>query len=206
MSLKNKKESYGLIAKLFHWPMALIMMGLIVVGLYMTAMEPSPDKYELYGLHKSFGLLILWMIGLRIIWRFYSKPPQSHENHKTWERTLAKITHFGLYVSMVGMPLTGWLMSSAGGHPVSFFGLSVPSLMSEDKSFSGLTNDAHRILSYVLIGALLLHAVGALKHHCIDKDNTFSRMGFMPLAKIGPYITVFILLIFGVIITKFLFF
>jgi len=81
MSIKNTKTSYGIVGKLFHWPMALIMMGLIVVGLYMTSMEPSPDKYELYGLHKSFGILILWFIGLRVLWRFYTKPPQPHENH-----------------------------------------------------------------------------------------------------------------------------
>ncbi len=206
MSLKNTQESYGLMAKIFHWPMALIMMGLIIVGLYMTAMEPSPDKYELYGLHKSFGLLILWMVGLRILWRFYSKPPSSHENHQKWERTLAKLTHFMLYVSMIGMPLTGWLMSSAGGYPVSFFGLSMPPLMAENKDFGALMNDTHRILSYVLIGAVLLHAVGALKHHFIDKDTTFQRMAAEPMVRIGPYLAVLLVLLFTAAVVKLLFF
>lgn len=204
--IKNTKESYGIMAKLFHWPMALIMMGLIVVGLYMTSMEPSPDKYELYGLHKSFGLLILWMIGLRILWRFYSNPPQAHENHQKWERTLSKLTHFALYASMIGMPLTGWLMSSAGGHSVSFFGLSVPALMGEDKNFGGLMNDTHRLLSNALIGAILLHVLGAFKHHFIDKDSTLKRMAMKPLGAAGPYLAMLVIVAFVIAVVRFLFF
>lgn len=206
MGLKNTTDKYGIMAKLFHWPMAIIMMGLIILGLYMSALDPSPDKYELYGLHKSFGLLILWMVGLRILWRFYTKPPQTHKNHQKWERTLAKIVHFVLYVSMIGMPLTGWLMSSAGGHAVSFFGLSVPALMGENKNFGGLMNDTHRILSYMLIGTILLHVAGALKHHFIDKDDTFKRMAARPMQNIGAYVAVLLMMIFGVAVVKFLFF
>jgi cytochrome b561 len=67
MKFKNTSDTYGLISKIFHWPMALIMMGLIVLGLYMAQLDPSPDKYALYGLHKSFGLLILWLVGVRIL-------------------------------------------------------------------------------------------------------------------------------------------
>jgi len=205
IKLKNTSETYGLIAKAFHWPMAIIMLGLLLLGLYMEGLDPSPDKYELYGLHKSFGLLILWMVGLRLIWRFYTKLPEPHENHQRWERVLAKIAHFLLYVSMIGMPLTGWLMSSAGGHPVGFFGISMPSLMEKNEDFGKLMNETHSILAFTLVGVILLHAAGAMKHHFIDHDNTLKRMMAGPMHKIGPYILIIILGLFVGAVVKLLF-
>lgn len=205
MGIKNTSDTYGAIAKFFHWSIALLILGLIVVGLYMESLPSSPDKYEIYGLHKSFGLMVLWLAGLRIIWRSFNKQPTPHATHKTWERTLSKIIHFFLYVAMIGMPLTGWLMSSAGGHGVSFFGLDMPALMNKDADFGKLMNNTHRLLSYALIGAVLLHAAGALKHHFIDRDNTLIRMVGVRMKNIAPHFIILSIGFFIGVVIKFLF-
>lgn len=197
MNFKNTKDAYGIVTKMFHWSMALIILGLLLVGLYMTGMENSPQKFEVYGLHKSFGLLILWMVGLRILWRGFTVQPVAHENHAIWERILAKVTHLFLYGAMIGMPLSGWLMSSAGEYPVSFFGLQMPSLMGKDTDIAHLMKEAHEILAFTLIGAVALHAAGALKHHFMDKDSTLTRMMASPLLHVGPYIIIAVLLAFA---------
>lgn len=205
MGLKNTKETYGIVAKFFHWFTALIILGLILAGLYMAPLPYSPFKLEIYALHKSFGLLVLWLVGLRLIWRFISVKPQEHPNHQTWERLLAKLAHFLLYVAMIGMPLSGWLMSSAGEYPVPFFGFQMPDLVGKNRELAGLMGQVHTILSYVLVGTIGLHALGALKHHFIDKDSTLKRMMAQPMQKIGPYLLIIILGLFGFgVVTLFL--
>ena len=205
MQFKNTKDGYGLVSKIFHWPMALIMMGSIVLGIYMAGLDPSPDKYALYPIHKSFGLLILWLIGFRIIWRMFSISPAHPAAHKMWERTLSALTHIALYVAMAGIPITGWLMSSVGGHDVAFFGVPVPPLVGKNESLGDLMHTAHAVSSYVLIVAILLHVAGALKHHFLDGDNTFTRMAAGPMKKVGPYVIIVLTGLFAGAIVKFLF-
>lgn len=197
MCLKNTKDSYGLVAKIFHWPMALIILGLILVGLYMSSIAPSPEKLQMIYYHKSFGILILWLVGLRIIWRAFSTQPAAIENHRSWERLLAKLVHLFLYIAMIGMPLSGWLMSSAGEYPVPFFGLEMPDLVSKDPDLGKLMYNVHEVLAYMLIVVIGLHSLGALKHHFIDKDETLKRMAARPMQRIGPYLIIFILVFFG---------
>ena len=131
MSLRNTIDTYGTIARFFHWAIALLVIMLIIVGLYMVGLEYSPDKIKLYGWHKSFGLLVLWLAGLRIIWRAISHPPEENLEHQTWEKLCAKVAHALLYIAIIGMPLSGWIMSSAGEYPVPFFGMEMPDLVSK---------------------------------------------------------------------------
>lgn len=196
MKFKNTTDQYGAIAQFFHWAMAFIILSLLLVGLYMTGLEYSPKMLEIYALHKSFGLLVLWLVGLRILWRLFTKQPKHQENHHYWERILAKLAHLFLYVAMVGMPLSGWLMSSAGEYPVPFFGIQMPDLVSKNMDLAKFMKEVHEILGFVLIGVILLHAVGALKHHFIDKDTTLMRMMANPIKKMGPYVLILILGIF----------
>ena len=196
MSLKNTTDHYGLIAKAFHWSMALIMMGLVLLGMYMVDLDRTPFKFELYGWHKSFGILILAMVIGRLIWKHMNPKPVAMDTHQKWEKILAKLAHIFLYLSMIGMPLTGWLMSSAGGHPVKFFGVEIPALMEKNPEFGKLMNQTHEILSYMLIAAIILHAAGAFKHHFVDKDNTLKRMMAKPMQGFGAYVAAAIIAIF----------
>ncbi len=177
--------------------MALIILGLVLVGFYMKALPYSPEKLDIYAVHKSFGLLILWMVGLRILWRLWTKPPAPQKNHESWEKILAHIAHITLYVAMIGMPLTGWLMSSAGEYPVPFFGIKMPDLVSKNPDLAKLMNSTHTIIGYVLILTIFLHAAGALKHHFIDRDETLIRMMTEKGQRFLPYLIVIVLILFA---------
>ncbi len=169
--------NYNILARIFHWGMALVILVLLIVGFYMGGLDFSPFKLQVYGLHKSFGLLILFLWGARLLWRFLTAPP-ALEAHARWERTLAHTIHIALYILMMAMPLSGWLMSVAGDHPASFFGLfEMPKIIDKNEVWQDFFKETHEICAFALIGAIGLHIVGALKHHVIDKDATLRRMG-----------------------------
>lgn len=175
--IKNTSDSYGSIAKSFHWIVGLMMIGLIIAGLIMTRMEAGALKWDIYGLHKATGILVLALVFMRAIWRARNVQPDSHPNHQKWEKHLAHSAHIGLYIMMIGMPLTGWAMSSAGGHPISLYGLfTVPPLLDKTPDLAKIFNLVHEYMGYAMIAIILLHIAGALKHHVIDKDSTLRRM------------------------------
>ncbi|MEM7618526.1 MAG: cytochrome b/b6 domain-containing protein [Pseudomonadota bacterium] len=175
--IKNTDQRYGLISKALHWGMALVILSLLGAGFFMTDMDFSPFKLEIYALHKSFGMLILMLFGLRILWRSFSVTPDHLQTHATWERGLSKVIHLLLYISMVGMPLSGWIMSSAGDFTNSFFGLFVfPDLVDKDEQLFELMREVHELLAFALLAAITLHMAGAFKHHFIDRDETLKRM------------------------------
>ena len=202
MSVKNTQETYGTLSKSLHWVIAVLILGLILVGLYMQALPDSPDKFALYVRHKSFGLLVLWLAGLRLLWRFYTKRPAPIEGHEKWEKFLSKTIHIFLYAAMFGMPLTGWVMSSAAGYPVPFFGFQMPDIVPKNAELSGLANKAHFFLAYLLMTAIFLHVLGALKHHIIDGDETLERMAPNILTKLWQFILIILLVVFGLGVLK----
>lgn len=169
-------DEYGKGARFFHWVMALVILGLIAVGFFMSGLPDSPEKFQIYGLHKSFGLLILWLVGLRVVWRHVVGAPPSLATHANWEKLLAKATHVFLYVAMFGVPLSGWLMSSSAGYPVQFFGVTMPPLMGKNMDVSHMAKEVHEVMATLLLLAVGLHAAGAVKHHFMDKDTTLTRM------------------------------
>ena len=176
--LKNTQKAFGGISKGLHWSMALMILGLLVVGFWMTTLEFSPFKLELYNWHKSFGVLVLILASVRLVWRFLAAVPLPLSTHAGWEKFLSKTIHIVLYLSFFVMPLSGWLMSSAGEYPVNVFGLfNMPPLMSKDEGVFELMKVVHTVSAYGVIGALGLHIAGAVKHHVIDKDETLRRMG-----------------------------
>lgn len=177
MNLKNTKERYGGVAKGFHWLVAVIVLGMLPLGYYMTGLDFSPFKLQLYGLHKSFGTLILFLVILRLVWRLGGPVPQSLPQHHKWERRLAHITHYALYAALFLMPLSGWVMSSAGDFPHSFFGLfEMPDLTEKNKAIFDQSRFMHEVLACALIVLVGLHFAGAVKHHIIDRDETLLRM------------------------------
>lgn len=178
MSLKNTSETYGALARFFHWSVALIIIFLLALGLYMTGLEFSPEQLSLYGLHKSFGTLVLGLAVLRIVWKLANPAPHHLATHKPIEVKLAHFIHICLYLAMFGMPLSGWLMTSAMDYPHTFFRLfDMPDIYpGKNEQLGKLMGLAHELCAYALIGAVLLHFVGAVKHAIIDRDATLRRM------------------------------
>lgn len=167
---------YTRTARILHWLIGFLIIALICVGLYMSDLAPSPTKWQLYANHKSIGMIVLFLVGLRIIWRGLHHPPAPLVTHSKWERILARLIHIALYAAMIIMPVSGYLMSALGGYPVAIFGLPIPALVDQDKLWGSVMKDVHEIGGNVLIGAIALHFIGALKHHFIDKDTTLWRM------------------------------
>ncbi len=177
MCFRNTLQAYGGIAKFFHWAIAVLIIGMIAVGLIMSDMENSPDKFKLIGLHKEFGIVILILACMRLGWKIIDISPLFPDSIHRISKFGAKAVHFLLYVFMFAMPVTGWLMSSAAGFPISFFGLFVlPSLVSPDKKFAHDMAELHEILAWILIVLISLHVLAALLHHFYYKDNILLRM------------------------------
>lgn len=177
MRIKNTTETYGLLTKIFHWLMAVLIIGMLVVGFIMEDIEPLTTRFQVYGLHKSTGILILMLVALRFSWHRVSKKPALLPTLKWWEAKLAHLIHGALYLGMVGMPLSGWLLSSAAGRPVSVYGLlTLPDLVAPNEKLRDIFGEIHEITAFALIGAVALHAAAAFKHHVIDKDGTLRRM------------------------------
>ncbi|MBK9586263.1 MAG: cytochrome b/b6 domain-containing protein [Alphaproteobacteria bacterium] len=174
--MDNKTDSYGFVLKFIHWATALLILGLLFVGFYMTTLPFGDSKLQIYMLHKSFGLLVLLLVVFRVFWKFLTPKVKHLETHKSWERVLARLTHIFLYFALFAMPLSGWIMSSAGEFPVSFFGLPVPALTGKNHDVFESSQEFHEILALVLILFIFLHMAGAFKHHFIDRDATLQRM------------------------------
>jgi cytochrome b561 len=183
MSLMNTNESYGAIAKLFHWVIGLTLLFNLGLGLYMHELPNTPDKFQLYALHKSLGITILILVVLRVIWTLVNpKPRMLIENMKGWEVFLAKGVHYILYALMIFVPITGWLMNSASGFPTPLFKImTVPNLIAPNKSLQDLFGQVHEVLAMAFIAIFVLHLAGALKHHFLVKDRTLVRM--LPFTK-----------------------
>lgn len=177
MKLGNTPDRYGAVSKAFHWLSALLVIGLLCVGLYMTNAEKSAALFPLYGLHKSFGIVVLAVTFLRVLWHLASKKPALVDDMKKWEKAAAKGAHHFLYLCMFAMPLSGWLMSSAKGRTVKLFDtVTLPDLVGKNAELGDKLADFHELCAWVLIGVIILHATAALKHHFIEKDVTLKRM------------------------------
>ena len=168
---------YTLTAIRLHWLMALLMIGLFGVGLYMTGLKLSPQKLQIYAWHKWAGVTVFVLALARLAWRIGHRPPPDPAGMPRWQVVAAHGVHHLLYVLMLAIPLSGWLMSSAKGFQTVWFGvLPLPDLLQKDKALGDLLQTVHQSLNYTLAGLVLAHAGAALKHHFVDRDGVLARM------------------------------
>jgi len=182
MPNQNSPPRYSALAKLFHW----VIAGLIVIQFVLARMaEDLPlgaHKLALLARHKSFGMTVLMLAILRLLWRLKNPPPELPAGMTPLERTLARGTHIVFYVLLFTMPLTGWTMSSAKNYSVSWFGLFTwPNLIAKNESAFNFLKATHDTLSNVLFAVAVLHILAALKHHFWNRDNVLLRM--LPFTK-----------------------
>lgn len=175
--ITNTQDHYGMIAILFHWVMALLLVVMLALGLYMTRISMSLFKLKLFGWHKEYGVLVLMLVILRLVWRLLNIKPTLPPEIPRWQKVSARVVHWLFYFLMFALPISGWLISSAAGLPVSFFGLFVlPDFISASETARHLFSEIHEWLAYALILILCLHASAALKHHFIDKNDILRKM------------------------------
>ena len=160
--------------------MAALILSMLALGIYMTDFLPkgSPKHLEIYELHKSFGVVALALIFIRIVNRLLKKAPALPESMPKTEKILAHLGHFGLYVLMILVPLSGFLMSNSFGFPVKFFGLELPVLVSTNFELGKIFATAHELCAFVLLGLIVAHVLAVIKHRFFDKpeNDVLGRM------------------------------
>jgi cytochrome b561 len=170
-------ERYTGVAVALHWLVALLILGSFVVGTYMVNLGLSPWKLKVYSWHKWTGVTIFLLVALRLAWRVTHCPPALAAAVPAWQRHAAAIAHVLLYLLMLAVPLSGWVMSSAGGFPVVYFGaFQLPDLVAKDKGLFEVMKSVHFGLNKALLLLVLLHVAAALKHHYVDRDDVLARM------------------------------
>ena len=169
--------TYTPVAKGLHWLMAVMIIGLLALGIYMHELPLSPQKLALYSWHKWFGVTAFLLVWLRLAWRVTHRPPALPESMSPLMRLAAHAGHAALYVLMIAIPLSGWLMSSAKGFQTVWFGvLPIPDLVGRDKALGDLLQEVHEALNVLLMLTLAGHVAAALWHHFVLKDDTLRRM------------------------------
>lgn len=177
MSLKNTDARWGWPGQLFHWLIVLLILGQGTVGLLMVGMRNSPDKIQIYALHKSFGLTILTLAVLRLLWRWYAGTPAPVPGTPGWQAKIASLTHWALYALLFAIPISGWVLNSAAGFPLQWFGLfQVPAIAGKDHALHELAESVHEWLFWLLVAVALAHAAAAFYHHLFQRDITLARM------------------------------
>ena len=168
---------YTKTAKALHWLMAILFFGLLALGFYMHDLPLSPEKLKLYSWHKWAGVTAFLLVWLRLFWRVTHRPPALPISMPKIMQLAAHAGHLLLYVLMIAIPLSGWLMSSAKGFQTVWFGvLPIPDLIGKHKETGDLLQTLHMGLNLIFVAVIAGHIGAALKHHFIDKDDILKRM------------------------------
>ncbi|MDR2012608.1 MAG: cytochrome b561 [Rhodanobacter sp.] len=177
MTWKNTTDRYGALTIGLHWLM-LLLLAAVYAAIELRGIFPkgSAENDAMKTWHFMLGLSVLVLAVLRLCVRLSAPTPRIVPTPPLWQTRLAGLVHIALYVLMIGLPLAGWLMLSASGKPVPFFGLQLPMLLDANKELAGQIKEVHETVAtagYFIIG---LHALAALFHHYIARDNTLLRM------------------------------
>ena len=168
---------YTATAKALHWGIAVLIFGMLGLGFYMTGLDLSPTKLQLFSWHKWAGVTIFLFVVVRLGWRLRHRPPELPAGMPAWQRKVAAATHVLLYLLMFAVPITGWLMSSAKGFQTVYFGvLPLPDLLVKDADLGDLLQEVHKLLNFSMAALVVAHIGAALKHHFIDRDEVLARM------------------------------
>ncbi len=168
---------YTSTAKALHWVIALMIVGMLLLGFLIQDMPFSPRKLQWISWHKWIGVTIFLLVLLRLGWRWRHPPPPLPASMPAWQRWAAHAGHWLLYGLMLAIPLSGWLMSSAKGVPTVWFGvLPLPDLLSRDPALGERLQQLHFSLNIGLMAVLVAHVGAAIKHHVVDRDDVLLRM------------------------------
>ena len=175
-------EWYNGTAIALHWLMAILLISLVAVGFYMHDLPVSPWKLKVFTWHKWAGVVAFLLTVLRLGWRARHRPPALPDSMTPPTRLAAHTGHGMLYVLMLSIPLSGWLMSSAKGYQTVLFGvLPIPDLLSKNLELARTLGEAHEVLNFLLIAVVVGHVLAAIKHHLVDRDGVLLRM--LPAAR-----------------------
>ena len=168
---------YGAIAQGLHWLIAALVLGMFGLGWYMVGLPLSQQKFDLYQLHKWFGVTIFGLAALRLLWRLFHPAPPLPATMPAWERAAASTSHALLYALLFVQPTVGFLQSNAANFPVVLWGvLPLPAVIGPDEPLSDTLLHLHHFGAFLFALLVLVHVAAALRHHFLLKDDVLRRM------------------------------
>lgn len=176
--LRNTETRYGLVARFFHWSIAVLFIGMIGLGWYMVGLTYyDPLYHDTLHWHRSIGVIIGVLVVGRLLWMLAGPQPAPAASLTLHEEVLSRLIHWVLRLAMVVLPVSGYLVSTSDGDPVSVFGLfSVPVLVVLSKDATEVVDAVHFYAAYGSAALIVLHVAGALKHRFLDRDEVMGRM------------------------------
>ena len=178
MQLANSSNGYGWVSIFLHWLVAVVVFGLFGLGLWMMDLGYyDPWRQTAPFLHKSFGLALFAVMLVRVMWRLANPCVAPLATHDAKTKLAARLGHGALYLGLFALMISGYLISTADGRGIEFFGVfTVPALLSGLPRQEDIAGLVHEYLAWGLVILALIHALAALKHHFIDRDSTLLRM------------------------------
>lgn len=176
--LRNTQDTYGSVSRALHWLMALLIIGMLLGGFVMGEFgRDNPLRPLLYSLHKSTGSLLLVLIGVRLLWAWLNQKPRPLGD-KALPNQVARLVHIALYLLMIGLPLSGYLLVASGtsSKPFEFFGLFALPKVTPNDWLHETAEELHGDLPWFAVALIGLHIAGGLKRHFIERDGSLARM------------------------------
>ncbi len=174
--MRNTKEKYGKVAIVIHWIMALMVIALVFIGFSLDDIE-KPLKFTIIGLHKATGTLVLVLALFRWYWMISNESPAPVEGMSKAEIGISHATKWILMLALIGMPMSGIIMSMFAGYGIDIYGLfEILPMFEKNIDNAKFFGSLHELGAYAISIIIGLHILAALKHHFINKDNVFKRM------------------------------
>jgi cytochrome b561 len=167
---------YSRVAMWFHWIIAALVAVNLFLGFYHEDFGKAATPWMMF-FHKSLGMTVLGLSLARLLWRLGHRPPPFDAALRPWEALTARITHWLFYILMIGLPLTGWMLSSSSARATNFFGLFEIAPLPVSRNAHDWLEETHELLGKLMIGLIILHVLGALKHHFQGHRHMIGRMG-----------------------------
>jgi cytochrome b561 len=176
MIVRDTAAGYGIVSRVLHWGMALAVFLLFAIGWWMVGLDYYSPYYKTApDFHRSLGLLLLFVLMLRMAWRMLNITPR-HEHLTPFERRAASAVHRAFYALLAIVMISGYFISTADGRPIDVFGwFSVPALV-ESKGLEDGAGLVHKWLAYAVMFLAAVHSAAALKHLAIDGGPDRLRM------------------------------
>ena len=173
----NSQSRWGSVAQCFHWLIAVMIYFSIITGLLWWLRKYTHVGVGVISNHKTIGLAILLLVIMRLIWRWTTRLPQSHDSLSTYQTILIRASHWLILILIVIMPVSGWMMSTAAGYKTNiiFTKVSMP-FVHKSAPLAKVTTMIHHWAGWVLLALVMIHAFVAYWHHWVRKDPSLIRM------------------------------
>jgi cytochrome b561 len=168
---------YSGVAKTLHWLILALLIAQFIFAWTMPHIGRNTPVTTLISLHFTFGVVILAVAVVRLIWRITHREPPPEAGIPPWQTATARIVHWLLYILLFAVPILGWINASYRGMPIVMFGLELPKLIATRAPGWGWTGDIHALIAtYVMLGLVGLHVAAALYHYIVRRDRVLQRM------------------------------